>query len=177
MKRLALTLAATIVLTPAVADAAPWFDRIEETATTSMVQAERLNPPPPPPPPGPPALIKGDCDSVRRIFDFYDPSGQSSAFFVGNGIAWRESRCGLDTINERTGDSGIVQINPVHNRAGYFGGVQFGDGGWLLALHGLRTRQNTDHPEWANAAITLRQVCGNQPWRSPYGCDNRRLQR
>lgn len=134
-------------------------------------------PPLPPEPVGPPAFIPGDCESVRRVFDYFDPSGESSRFFVDRGIARRESGCALDTLNERSGDTGVVQINPVHNRAGYFGGTMFASGGWLYALHGLRTRQNIMSPEWANAAITLRQVCGDGPWQPPYSCANRRLNR
>lgn len=122
-------------------------------------------------PTGPPSIIPGDCESVRRVFDYYDPSGYSSAFFVDQGIAYRETRCGLDTLNAATGDTGVVQLNPVHNRAGYFGGRLFGDGGWLYALHGLTTRHDTLNSEWANAAITLRQVCGNGPWNpGNYSC-------
>ena len=128
-------------------------------------EAKVVNPSPAPPPaPIAPVIVPGDCESVRAVFDWFDPSGASSAFFVDQGVAWRESRCGLDTINERTGDTGVVQINPTHNRAGYFGGTYFGDGGWLFALHGLTTRHDTLNIEWANAAITLRQVCGNGPW-------------
>jgi hypothetical protein len=124
-----------------------------------------------------PSFIPGDCESVRRVFDYFDPSGESSRFFVDGGIAKRESGCARDTLNERSGDTGVVQINPVHNRAGYFGGQYFASGGWLYALHGLRTRQNIMSPEWANAAITLRQVCGNGPWNGShnYSCLGRRL--
>lgn len=131
--------------------------------------------PPAPEPVGPPSFIPGDCESVRRVFDYYDPSGESSRFFVDRGIARRESGCARDTLNERSGDTGVVQISPVHNRPGYFGGIEFGQGGWLFALHGLRTRQNTMSPEWANAAVTLRQVCGDGPWRPPYSCLSRKL--
>ena len=139
--------------------------------------AERLNPPDSPKPSGPPEIVPGDCNTVAALFDYYDPSGASSAFFVGQGIAWRETRCGIDVLNEATGDTGIVQLNPVHNRAGYFGGRYFGAGGWLGTLHGLTTRNDIRNPEWANAAITLRQVCGNGPWNpGNYWCAYNRLE-
>lgn len=154
--------------------AGPFHDAERGEQTQTRPDPE---PPPPPAPTGPPAFIPGDCESVRRVFDYYDPSGESSRFFVDGGIARRESGCALDTLNERSGDTGVVQINPVHNRAGYFGGVKFASGGWLYALHGLRTRQNIMSPEWANAAVTLRQVCGDGPWRPPYSCANRKLNR
>ncbi|MDG1265292.1 MAG: hypothetical protein P8O03_03130 [Ilumatobacter sp.] len=135
--------------------------------------------PKPPEPARAPSFIPGDCESVRRVFDYFDPSGESSRFFVDRGIARRESGCARDTLNERSGDTGVVQINPVHNRAGYFGGQYFAAGGWLYALHGLRTRQNIMSPEWANAAVTLRQVCGDGPWSGShnYSCANRKLKR
>ncbi len=154
---------------PATAPPAP---QPPETAPEQPAPAERI-----PAPSGPPAIIPGDCESVRRVFNYYDPSGNSAAFFVDGGIAYRETRCGSDTLNESSGDTGVVQLNPVHNRAGYFGGRYFGDGGWLMALHGLRTRQNTLSSEWANAAITLRKVCGNGPWATGgnYSCLYRSL--
>lgn len=126
-----------------------------------------------------PAIIPGDCESVRAVFDYYDPTGHSSAFFIDRGIAYRETRCGLDTINERSGDTGVVQLNPVHNTTGYFGGTNFtNEGGWLFELHGLRTRQDSLNSEWANAAISLRQVCGDGPWTvGNYTCLYRTLDR
>ena len=128
------------------------------------------------PKPVAPIIIPGNCESVRLVFDWFDPSGMSSTFFVDQGIANRESRCGLDTLNDAGGDSGVVQIHPVHNRPGYFGGTYFGNGGWLFALHGLTTRYDTDNIEWANAAITLRQVCGDGPWHvRNYSCSNNLL--
>jgi len=166
----------------AAVETLPTVQDISGPATVSSV-AVRVSPPtteapePPEPPSGPPAIIPGDCESVRRVFNYFDPSGNSAAFFVDGGIAKRESGCGLDTLNESTGDTGVVQLNPVHNRAGYFGGRSFGDGGWLMALHGLRTRQDTLNSEWANAAITLRKVCGNGPWATGgnYSCLYRSL--
>ena len=173
---------------PVAAEPYPWHEGIHALSDPATVTepAERTPTPPtvPPTPPapsappsGPPSIIPGDCESVRRVFNYYDPSGNSASFFVDGGIAYRETRCGLDTLNQRSGDTGVVQLNPVHNSPGYFGGRYFGDGGWLMALHGLRARQNTLSSEWANAAITLRKVCGNGPWATGgnYSCLYRSL--
>lgn len=116
----------------------------------------------------------GDCDAWAEVFRSYGATATEVAFFVPR-IIDRESGCGRDTLNERTGDTGVCQVNPVHNRAGYFGQVQYGPGGWLLELHGLTTRVDTANPAWASACLTLFRVCGSGPWRPPYSCDNRRL--
>ena len=63
----------------------------------------------------------------------------------------------------------------IHNAAGWFGGVEWGDGGWLYALHGLTTWHDTDSPEWVGACLTLYRVCGAGAWSPPYSCANRRL--
>ncbi len=160
---------------PVGAEPYPWHEGIHVLSDPATVTepAERS----PTPPTVPPAIIPGECESVRRVFNYYDPSGNSASFFVDGGIAYRETHCGADTLNERTGDTGVVQLNPVHNSPGYFGGRYFGEGGWLMALHGLRARENTLSSEWANAAITLRKVCGNGPWATGgnYSCLYRSL--
>ena len=122
-----------------------------------------------------PTPTPGDCESWRAVFRYHGASTETVAFFVDGGIISRESGCGLDTLNDDTDDSGVCQINPIHNRAGYFGGVEFGQGGWLMALHGLRTGIATDDPRWAAACITLHEVCGSGPWRPPYSCANNRI--
>ena len=106
----------------------------------------------------------GDCDSVKAIFEARGATPEETSFFFGRGIIRRETRCGLDTLNESTGDSGICQINPVHNRAGYFWGVSYGDGGWLMHLFGLQTRQYTDSPEWVDACLHMYRKAGASPW-------------
>lgn len=122
----------------------------------------------------PPVGVAGDCDSWAPVFQSYGATPDEVAFFVPR-IIRRETGCGRDTLNERSGDTGLCQINPTHNRAGYFGGRYFGDGGWLASLHGLRTRHDVDNPEWVNACLTLFRVCGSGPWQPPYSCANRRL--
>lgn len=137
--------------------------------------------PPPPPtvvvtvpaelfPPAP-----GDCDDWRQVFHHYGATDLELAFFIDSGVIWRESRCALDTLNEATGDSGVCQIGPAHNRAGYFGRRPYGDGGWLHALHGLTVRQDTDSTDWAAACLTLYRSCGEGPWNvGNYSCLHRR---
>lgn len=116
----------------------------------------------------------GDCSAWATVFASYGATDDEVAFFVPR-ILDRESGCGRDTLNDSTGDTGVCQISPVHNRAGYFGRVQYGPGGWLLELHGLTTRVDTDSPAWAAACLTLYRVCGAGPWQPPYSCANRRL--
>jgi len=117
-----------------------------------------------------PIWTPGVCESFRPFFTV-----EAGEFFIDRGILNRETRCGLDLLNERTGDSGPCQINPIHNRAGWFGGREFGDGGWLLELHGLTTRENLDSIEWLAACQTLFDVCGAGPWKPPYSCKGRPL--
>ncbi len=172
----ALLIAAAVSLTSmvggtAAAEPAP----AERTGVTFQVNAP-IAPVVTPPTPNP---TPGDCSSWQYAFWYHGATVAEIAFFFGlaggTNIIWRETRCGTDTLNDRTGDSGICQINPVHNRAGYFGGRYFGAGGWLGALHGLQTRVATDSHLWADACITLHRVCGTRPWQPPYGCSNRRL--
>lgn len=129
--------------------------------------------PVPPLPPAVPVPTPGNCASWQPVFYWYGATDTEVAFFVPS-ILWRESRCGADVLNEASGDSGPCQINPIHNRAGYFGRRFYGDGGWLHALHGLRTRQDLHNPEWINACITMYRVCSSGPWVRPYSCANRR---
>ena len=114
--------------------------------------------------------IPGDCGSWRRVFERRGASPEALEFFFDDGIIMRETHCGLDNLNESTGDSGICQINPIHNRSGWFGGVEFGAGGWLGNLHGLTARQNVDSVAWVDACVTLFEVCERGPWTPPYGC-------
>lgn len=126
------------------------------------------------PPPAPPVPAAGDCDAWADVFRHHGATDIEVAFFVPR-IIERESGCGRDTLNDQTGDTGICQVSPVHNRAGYFGRRYFDTGGWLHAIHGLTTRVDTDSPTWAAACLTLYRVCGSGPWTPPYSCSNRRL--
>ena len=123
-----------------------------------------------------PATVAGDCASWAELFAARGATPDQLAFFIGDGILWRETRCGTDLLNDATGDSGICQINPVHNRPGWFGGREFGPGGWLLALHGRTTRLELDHVGWVDACLTLHRVCGERPWQlGSWGCEGNRL--
>lgn len=125
--------------------------------------------------PATPVPVAGDCDSWRPVLEHHGATAEAVAFFIDGGILHRETRCGLDTLNEDTQDSGICQINPIHNQPGWFGGREFGPGGWLGNLHGLDAGVNTDDPAWAAACVTLFNVCGTGPWQPPYDCANRPL--
>jgi hypothetical protein len=130
---------------------------------------------PPPPLPSSTRPIGGDCEAWRQVFAARGATAAELEFFFDGGIIWRETRCGADTLNEQSGDSGICQINPIHNRPGWFGGREFGAGGWLGMLHGLSVRNNTDSVAWTDACLTLFRVCGTGPWQPPYSCANRPL--
>lgn len=140
----------------------------------NATQVTPTEPPPPPLPTLPVVPAAGDCTGWGAVLASYGATPDEVAFFVPR-ILERETGCGRDTLNDSTGDSGICQINPIHNRAGWFGGREFGAGGWLGELHGLTTRVDTDSPAWAAACITLYRVCGPGPWRPPYSCADRRL--
>mgnify|MGYP000499883217 CR=1 FL=1 len=111
----------------------------------------------PPPPRTVPVPAPGDCESWAPVFRWFGASDAEVGFFVPR-IIGRESGCGADTLNEATGDSGVCQINPVHNRAGWFGRQEYGAGGWLLALHGLTTRHDTSSPRWPASTPRSRSI-------------------
>lgn len=122
-----------------------------------------------------PVGVAADCESWRAVFAWRGASIAAQQFFVDDGILARETGCGTDMLNESSGDSGICQINPIHNRPGWFGGQEFGPGGWLLALHGMTARQDLHSLGWVDACITLFEVCGRGPWTPPYSCEGNRL--
>lgn len=148
---------------------------VPDAPAARLGNATQITPTEPPPPPTlPPTPAPGDCTGWGEVLAWYGATADEVAFFVPR-ILDRETGCGRDTLNDSTGDSGICQINPVHNRDGWFGGREFGSGGWLAELHGLTTRVDTDSVAWAAACITLHRVCGTGPWRPPYSCANRPL--
>ena len=163
MKRriaLAALVAAALVSGAVQAEPRP----IHEGVAGPFSPAERreqvqINPPPPE------TWTPGDCDSVADVFRARGATADEVAFFIGRGILWRETRCGQDTHNESTGDSGICQINPVHQRAGYFWGREYPAGGWLGQFD-VRTRHDTDSPKWVDACLFLYRNEGSDPWRA-----------
>jgi len=172
------TIPAVVVPEQAVSDSLPTppVELVESGTAPSLPAAERLgsfqatNTIPAPPARG----ISGDCDSWAAVFLDQGGTDAEVAFFVPR-IIERESGCGRDTLNDRGGDTGICQIHPIHDRAGYFGGVYYPNG-WLMTLHGLHTRVDTDSELWAGACLTLYRVCGAGAWASGgnYSCLNRR---
>lgn len=147
------------------------------TTPTPVERGPQVQVGPTPAPPVRPVPMPGDCLSWSGEFVARGATADEIRFFFGEGIVERESGCGRDTLNDATGDTGICQINNVQNRSGWFGGRYFGGGGWLLALHGLRTRQVTDSPAWVDPCLTLYRVCGERPWRlGVWGCDNNPLE-
>ena len=124
----------------------------------------------PAPTPTVPTWTPGDCDSFRPVLAHLGATAQAVTFFVDQGILRRESGCGRDLLNEATLDTGPCQINPAHNRPGWFDGVEYGEGGWLYARHQLTAGINPAAPAWLEACITLWNACGSGPWTPPYSC-------
>lgn len=83
-----------------------------------------------------PDYIKGDCDSLEELFRWHGMTDDESDFFFGNGILWRESGCGLDTYNDRTGDTGVCQLTHWHSKPGYYAGIYY-EKGWATELFDL----------------------------------------
>lgn len=165
-------LVAAAAITEAVAfDRPVQLEAVTVTAPPARGTQVQVRPIPPPPTttttttvPSAPVPVPGDCGSWRAVFAYHGATTAELAFFFDRGVIWRETRCGLDVLNEATGDSGICQINPVHNRAGYFDGVRYGAGGWLFNLFGMWTRQNLSSGLWARPCLHLYRVEGTDPW-------------
>lgn len=80
--------------------------------------------------------IPGDCDSLELAFRRHGMTDEESDFFFGRRILERESGCGQDTYNERTGDTGVCQLTHLHSESGYFFGKYY-ESGWAVELFGL----------------------------------------
>ena len=83
-----------------------------------------------------PSYVRGDCESLGRLFSYYGATKEELSFFIGQEILRRESGCGLDTYNERTGDTGVCQLTHLHSKPGYFFGKYY-EQGWAVELFGL----------------------------------------
>lgn len=81
-------------------------------------------------------FIPGDCNSLELAFRNHGMTDDERDFFFGRGILERESGCGQDTYNERTGDTGVCQLTHVHSESGYFFGEYY-ESGWAVELFGL----------------------------------------
>lgn len=142
----------------------------------------------PPPETFPDQPGKGDCDAWFAEFVRHGATEAELAYFFtggqsGKGIVYRETMCGLRTINPSTSDRGICQTNGVHAEPGYFGGRYFGMGGWLLALLDIRHPSrlddglDSDSTDWVDACLLLFRVCGKGPWTpNDYSCRGTKLE-
>lgn len=82
----------------------------------------------------PDAYEYGNCESLAGVFRNYGATEQEIQWFVPK--LDRESGCGRDVYNERTGDTGVCQLTGLHARKGYFFG-KFYQNGWASELFGL----------------------------------------
>ena len=111
-----------------------------------------------------------DCGSWLTEFERHGATPAEIGFFFGEGIIWRETRCGGDTYNEHTGDTGICQITPLHGRSGWFYG-QYWPEGWLVQF-GLTPRHTPGSVRWVDACLWLVRggtmqpgVVNRSPWK------------
>lgn len=145
---------------------------VTATVTASRGTQVQVTPTSPPPTTNPPSPVPvpGDCDSWESVFRLYGATDLEVQFFFGDArpwgvprtnIAWLESRCGLDFINDNTSDRSICMLNGVHSQAGYADGILWPDGGWVLALFDLRggrivtTQAEASNPQYAAACLWL----------------------
>jgi hypothetical protein len=109
--------------------------------------------------------VAGDCDSWLPA---YEALVAADAFAPRQAPGWtwfrriikRESGCGLDVHNERTNDSGVMQLNPVHR-------------GWLMDELGIDHRTLRTREGWANSlrgGAHLYGRVGACAWNAPRYC-------
>ena len=120
---------------------------------------------------------KGNCESLANVFRNYGMTDDEAYFFFGRGILERESGCGRDTYNERTGDTGVCQLTHLHSKPGYFFGTYYGQG-WAVELFGLYVGKahggfHKDHPNTVPACLWLLRggtmnpgIINTQPWKA-----------
>lgn len=80
--------------------------------------------------------VRGNCESLAKVFRHYGMTDEEYSFFFKRGILWRESQCGIDTYNERTGDTGVCQLTHWHSKPGYYNGTYYSNG-WATELFEL----------------------------------------
>lgn len=118
---------------------------------------------------------KGNCESLAQVFRHYGMTDNEYYFFFTRGILERESGCGRDTYNDRTGDTGVCQLTHLHSKPGYFNGKYY-DNGWAVDLFGLYVGKahggyHKDHPNIVPACLFLLRkgfepgIINEQPWR------------
>lgn len=123
--------------------------------------------------------IPGDCDSLELAFRNYGMTDAESHFFFGQNILNRESGCGRDTYNDRTGDTGVCQLTHLHSKPGYFFGKYY-DNGWAVELFGLYVGKqyggmHKNHPNIIPACLWLLRggsfepgTINRSPWRASW---------
>lgn len=126
-----------------------------------------------------PDYERGNCDSLEELFRWHGMTDEESRFFFDDNILWRESRCGLDTYNERTGDTGVCQLTHFHSKPGYFFGRYY-EQGWALKLFNLQVGKThggvqRDHPNIVPACLWLLRggsyepgTINRQPWKASW---------
>lgn len=107
----------------------------------------------------PDVYTRGDCESLANVFRHYGMTDDEYNFFFTKGILERESGCGQDTYNERTGDTGVCQLTHLHSKPGYFFGKYY-ESGWAVELFGLRVGKrfqgiHRNHPNIIPACLWL----------------------
>lgn len=125
----------------------------------------------------PPSYEPGRCGELEQLFRWWGATDAEVAFFFGERILWRETRCGLDNYNERTGDTGVCQLTHLHSKPGWFFGQEWGEGGWTWPLFGIRVGSAhrgawAEHPSMPAACLWLLRggshepgTIFRQPWR------------
>lgn len=123
--------------------------------------------------------VKGSCESLKQVFYHYGMTADEEAFFFGRGILERESGCGRDTYNDRTGDTGVCQLTHLHSKPGYFFGEYY-ERGWAVELFGLYVGKrfsglHKDHPNIVPACLWLLRggsfepgTINRDPWKASW---------
>ena len=100
----------------------------------------------------------GVCDSWLPVYNWFAASVKRPPTWAWfKKVLQRESGCGWDTYNEATGDSGPIQINPVHRK-------------WIKAELGYDFIQIRQWQPGIEAAIALWNKTGKCNWVPPNFC-------
>ena len=100
----------------------------------------------------------GVCDSWRPVYDWFVTQVKRPPTWAWfKKVLRRESGCGVDTYNEATGDSGPLQINPVHKH-------------WIKQELGYDFVQIRQWLPGLEAAVALWNKTGKCNWTLPNFC-------
>lgn len=102
-----------------------------------------------------------NCDSWRPVYDWFvaNATRRAPSWREWRRVLNRESGCGWDTFNERTRDSGPMQVNPVHRR-------------WIADELGIEFHTVRQWREGMLAAIALFNKTGWCNWQPPEFCSS-----